>query len=125
MKKMTLTGLLAVALSVLGQEGSTPAPLPAEAIKPVQTRMDIGTELADETEKLKEKFDAGKTTEADLTDNLKSINDLLVKHVKDGNREQLARLYLLDARIYADGFKNTARARAIWTQVTRDFSGTV
>jgi len=93
--------------------------------KPATNKVDFAPELEAVTDQLKEKFDAGKTTESDLAVNLKSIKHLIVKHIKDGNREQLARLYLLDAHIYADGLTNTAKARAIWIQVARDFPGTL
>jgi thiol-disulfide isomerase/thioredoxin len=37
----------------------------------------------------------------------------------------VARLYLLDAHIYGDGFKDEFMARAIWGQVEKDFPGTL
>ena len=55
---------------------------------------------------------------------LKAINGLIVKYQQDGNREQLARLYLLDARIYADAFDDDAKSKAIWAHVTKTFPGT-
>jgi thiol-disulfide isomerase/thioredoxin len=103
------------------------------AIVPVQyhlaasrasAEVDFSTNLAEVTAQLKAKFDDYKTTATDLAPNLKAINTLITKHLKNGNREQLARLYLLDAHIYADGLKKTSRARAIWQQIIRDFPGT-
>jgi thiol-disulfide isomerase/thioredoxin len=126
MKKVMFALLMAAAFETLGQAGETQAqttPAPATARK--VEKVDFAPELAAVTAQLKEKFDAGKTSEADLSENLAAINDLMMKHVKDGNREQLARLYLLDAHIYADGLTNTARARAIWAQVVREFPGTL
>jgi thiol-disulfide isomerase/thioredoxin len=87
-------------------------------------KVDFLPELTAVTSELKEKFDNGKTNAADLKGSLAAVNALIVKHLKDGNREQLARLYLLDAHIYADGLNDMARARAIWDQVLRDFPGT-
>ena len=87
--------------------------------------MDFASELAQVTTDLKKKFDTKKTSGTNLDENIQAINELIIKHQLDGNREQLARLYLLDAHIYADGLTNTAKARAIWTKVARDFSGTV
>ena len=75
-------------------------------------KTDFAPEVAVVTAQLKEKFDADKITQRDLAENLKAINALIVKHFKDKDREQLARLYLLDAHIYADGLKDTAKARA-------------
>jgi thiol-disulfide isomerase/thioredoxin len=88
-------------------------------------KTDFASEVTVATAQLKEKFDAGTTTERDLAGNLKTINALVVKHFKDKEREQLARLYLLDAHIYADGLKDNAKARAIWAQVARDFPDTL
>jgi thiol-disulfide isomerase/thioredoxin len=88
-------------------------------------KTDFASEVTAATARLKEKFDAGKTTESDLAGNLKDINALIIKHFKDKDREQLARLYLLDAHIYADGLKDTAKARAIWAQVARNFPNTL
>ena len=126
MKRMMFAVLMAVAFETFGQAGEaqvqgTPAPAAARKVE----KVDFAPELAAVTAQLKEKFDAGKTSEADLAENLATINGLIVKHVKDGNREQLARLYLLDAHIYAGGLTNTARARAIWAQVVREFPGTL
>jgi thiol-disulfide isomerase/thioredoxin len=126
MKKLIMAGLV-LAQVVYGQDNgpfeppaSKTSPPPATYVKPVP--VDLGPELADATSKLKDKFDAGKTSESDLAEN---INELITQHIHDGNREQVARLYLLDAHIYADGLKNSARARAIWSQVARQFPGTV
>lgn len=100
------------------------APTTATAAKPTAP-VDFSADLAQVTADLKQKFDAGKTTGTNLDENLKAINALIIKHLKNGNREQLARLYLLDAHIYADALTNTAKARAIWLQVTREFPGTL
>lgn len=126
MKKVMFAVLMAAALETFGQAGEmqaqqTAVPAAARKVEPV----DFEPELAAVTAQLKEKFDAGKTSETDLAGNVASINGLIVQHLKDGNREQLARLYLLDAHIYADGLKDLAKARAIWAQVARDFPGTI
>jgi thiol-disulfide isomerase/thioredoxin len=126
MKKVMFAVLMAAGIEAFGQAGETQVQepqVPAAARK--AEKIDFAPELAAVTTQLKEKFDAGKTSAADLAGNLASINGLIVQHLKDGNREQLARLYLLDAHIYADGMKDNARARAIWAQVSRDFPGTI
>jgi thiol-disulfide isomerase/thioredoxin len=73
---------------------------------------------------VKDKFDAGKTTQADLDENIKAIAQLILQHQADPDRLQLSRLYLLDAHIYADGLKDTAKARSIWNWVAKCFPGT-
>ncbi|HTX22688.1 MAG TPA: TlpA disulfide reductase family protein [Candidatus Aquilonibacter sp.] len=126
MKKIMFTVLLGAAFTASAQnfvEEVTPS---ARTLAKLGTNLvDFSSELANVTAQLKAKFDAGKTNEADLQENLTAINDLIVRHINDGDREQLARLYLLDAHIYADGLKEPARARAIWGQVVRDFPGTL
>jgi len=104
----------------------------AQSPEPVRTpakvasnNVDFAPELDAATAQLKAKFEAGKTNAADLQENLTAINLLIAKHLKDGKREQLARLYLLDAHIYADGLNEPNRAQAIWEQVARDFPGTL
>lgn len=84
----------------------------------------IQSEVAAVTAQVAEKFKANKITEADMAGVLKAINGLIVKYQQDGNREQLARLYLLDARIYADAFDDDAKSKAIWAHVTKTFPGT-
>lgn len=87
--------------------------------------VDFAPELNAVTAQLKAKFDAGKTNAANLRENLAAIQALLAKHVKDGKRDQVARLYLLDAHIYGDALGDKSRAEAIWKQVLRDFPGTL
>ena len=117
MKRLLLAATLAGVISVSGQT-VTSAPQKTGWV-------DFGPELAKVTADLKQKFDAPHAAKDSFDANLKAINALIVQHLQDGNREQLARLYLLDAHIYADGLNNPARARAIWSKVVTDFSGTV
>jgi thiol-disulfide isomerase/thioredoxin len=105
----------------LGQTQETPKAPAKTAVKAV----DFAPELDAVTAQLKTKFEGGKTNLTDLQENLTAINALILKHVKDGKREQVARLYLLDAHIYADGLNDKNRAQAIWEQVLRDFPGTL
>jgi len=123
MKQLLLAACLATALNVHGQTAGTDAK-ETTAPKKVE-KVDFAPELAAVTADLKQKFDAKKTSGTNLDENILAINALIALHIKDGNREQLARLYLLDAHIYADGLTNTVKARAIWAQVLRDFPGTV
>jgi thiol-disulfide isomerase/thioredoxin len=133
MKTIMLAVLLTAALTASAQNNSNPMvedvtswweEVPSQASKPAAAKVDFAPQLAAVTAQLKDKFDAGKTNAADLNENLESIKSLIVLHFKDGNREQLARLYLLDAHIYADGLNDTSKAQAIWGQVIRDFPGT-
>jgi len=96
-----------------------------ESAKPAETGVDLTPELAAVTAQLKAKFDTGETNAADLAESHQAIVALLIKHGRDGNREQVARLYLLDAHIDADGWHDFARANAIWTLVCQKFPRTV
>jgi len=121
---LCLVAVLAIGGQTVSAQTQT-APAAAGAAPKKAEKVDFAPDLAQVTADLKNKFDAKKTSATDLEENLKAINDLILKHQMDGNREQLARLYLLDAHIYADGLTNSARARAIWVKVARDFPGTV
>jgi thiol-disulfide isomerase/thioredoxin len=128
LKSLLCGGFLVVALTAAAQNipvgpAATPVRAPA-LVSPAGTRVDFASDLAEVTALLKAKFDAGQTNADDLAENLDMINKLITRHIKDGNREQVARLYLLDAHIYGDGLKDIFRARAIWGQVVRDFPGT-
>jgi thiol-disulfide isomerase/thioredoxin len=124
MKKiLLLMVVMSMTLVLKAQDSIAPVMVGSYGTPPA--KVDLGPELAQVTADLKKKFNAHTTTEADLAENLQAINALIAKHLGDGNREQLARLYLLDAHIYADGITNLAKARAIWEQVTRDFPGTL
>ena len=87
--------------------------------------VDLSPELAQVTADLKKTFDAGKIGGTNFNGNLNAITGLIRDHYKEGKREQVARLYLLVAHIYADGLTNSVKARAIWNQVVRDYPGTV
>jgi len=112
--------IIFISLTALVLDLSRPSAVAADT-----NQTDFVTAVTAVTVQLKAKFDAGKTTEADLAENLQAINDLITKHQKDRDREQLARLYLLDAHIYADGLKKSAKARSIWAYVVANFPGTL
>ena len=123
MERLCFAILLTSLLSTYGQ--TVPAE-PKRAAAPHKIELvDFAPELAKVTDDLKQKFAGPHSDGTNFDDNLQSIKSLILQHFKDGNREQVARLYLLDAHIYADGLTNTAKARAIWKTVLRDFPGTL
>jgi thiol-disulfide isomerase/thioredoxin len=116
MKRFLFATLLTAWLPVHGQTA------PAEPMSKKPELVDFAPDLASVTTDLKQKFNEPAPS---FDDNLNAINALIVQHLKDGNREQVARLYLLDAHIYADGLTNKARARAIWSKVMQEYPTTV
>jgi thiol-disulfide isomerase/thioredoxin len=116
MKRFLFVTLLTIGWPVYVQ--TLPAAPQSKKLEPV----DFAPDLAKATADLKQKFDE---PTPNFDDNLKAINALIVQHLKDGNREQVARLYLLDAHIYADGLTNKARARAIWNKVIQEYPTTL
>jgi thiol-disulfide isomerase/thioredoxin len=124
MKKLLFTGLLAAGLTALGQSLFTPQQFVIPQKSATTNKVDFTPELDAVTARLKQQFDSGKTSETEMLGTLGDINGLIAKYVLNGKREQVARLYLLDAHIYADGLKDKTKARAIWNQVVRDFPGT-
>jgi len=124
MKKILIAGMLAAGLIVLGQVRFTPQPIVIPQKPATTNKVDFAPELEAVTASLKQQFDSGKTSETEWLRALGDVNHLISKYALDGKREQVARLYLLDAHIYADGLTNKNKARAIWNQVVRDFPGT-
>lgn len=120
LKHLFLAALLTAVLPLQSQTVA-PTTAPTKKAQPV----DFSAELAQVTADLKQKFEGLPAAKTNFDANLQAINALILQHQKDGSREQLARLYLLAAHIYADGLTNTTRAVAIWSTVTRDFPGTV
>ena len=132
MKKILilLAASLAAAFAACAQTNSSvesvpPASMAGATNNPSASGVDFTPELAAVTAQLKAKFDAGQTTGEKLGPTRRAITALIVKYAKEGNREQLARLYLLDAHIYADGLHAPARARAIWQLVVQNYPHTV
>jgi thiol-disulfide isomerase/thioredoxin len=124
MKKLLVTGVLVAGLTALGQSRFTPQQFVIPQKPATTNKVDLAPELEAVTARLKQQFDSGKTSETEMLSTLGDVNGLISKYALNGKREQVARLYLLDAHIYADGLKDKTKARAIWNQVVRDFPGT-
>ena len=121
-----------MAAVTLAQFAPTEVTLPKTAPATSQTpasggpagSVDISADLDKLTADLKGKFDAGQTNAADLKENQEAIKALILKHRVDGKRDQVARLYLLNAHIYADALDDAPKARAIWMYVAKTYYGT-
>lgn len=86
---------------------------------------DLTPDLTRMTADIKTKLDAGLVGGTNYDDSLQTLKAFIIQHARDGKRDQLARLYLLVAHVYADGLTNTVKARAVWSQVVHDFPGTL
>lgn len=122
-RAVAFVSLFGSAVAVFGDPPSS-QPAPDVVVRTNTTAPTFSSEVAEATASLKEKFDAHRTTAEDLAENIKALNELIVKHANDADREQLGRLYLLEAHIYADGLGDTNRAQSVWTYVSRIFPGT-
>lgn len=80
-------------------------------------------ELQNLVTKVRADLQAGKTTKAELSDDLKQFDTLLAEH-KDEKTEAVAEILYVKATIYAQVFQDTATADALMKQLTNDFSGT-
>jgi thiol-disulfide isomerase/thioredoxin len=126
MNKLACIAVAVVALIITSQSGRAQAAPTDSNVSPKSSRgLDLGSELSAATTHLKQKFSQGKTNAIDLAENQQEIEQLITKYSDSGNREQVARLYLLDAHIYSDGLANSAKAQAILGQILRDFPKTI
>jgi len=119
--KLFAVVILSLAVCAYGQTNTPKASATSKKIEWVDFSADLDRVTAD----LKQKFDSPPEARTNFEANLRSINTLILQHQKDGNREQLARLYLLAAHVQADGLTNNAKAMAIWTRVILDFPKTL
>lgn len=84
---------------------------------------DASQELRDLVTKVRTDIQAGKTTEADLSDDLKQFDVLLAEH-KGEKTDAVARILYMKAMLYSQVIHDTAKSDALMSQLTNDFSGT-
>lgn len=101
------------------------ATLPCHFILAQQSQQtnDATAELQDLVMKVRADLQAGKTTKAELSDDLKRFDTLLAEH-KGEKTEAVAEILYVKATIYAQVLQDTATADALIKQLTNDFSGT-
>jgi thiol-disulfide isomerase/thioredoxin len=84
---------------------------------------DVSTQLKALVMKVRTDIQAGKTTEAALSDDLKQFDVLLAQH-KGEKTDAVAQILYVKATLYAEVIQNTAKADALMKQLTNDYSGT-
>ncbi len=83
-------------------------------------KADASAELKALVSKIQNKLRQGKTTEADLADELKQFDALLAEH-KGEKTDDVARILFMKAALYEQVFKDTAKGDALMAQLKRDF----
>lgn len=84
---------------------------------------DPSTELQGLVAKIKADIHAGKTTEAELADDLKQFDALLAEH-KGEKTDAVAEILFMKATLYSEVFQDTAKADALMKQLKTEFQGT-
>ncbi len=87
------------------------------------TDADVSAQLKALVLKVRSDIQAGKTTEAALSDDLKQFDALLAEH-KGEKTDAVAQILYVKATLYAQVIQNTAKADALMKQLTNDYSGT-
>jgi peroxiredoxin len=83
----------------------------------------VGTEVKGIVAAVREKMQAGKTSEADLADELKRFEALFAKH-KGEKSEEMASAAILRAQLYTQVIKDDAKGKALLDQVAKDYPDT-
>jgi thiol-disulfide isomerase/thioredoxin len=73
--------------------------------------------------KINTDLEAGKHTEADLSDDLKQFDALLAEH-KGEKTDAVAQILVAEAMLYSDVLNDGDKSEALMHQLTNDFSGT-
>ncbi|HEV2318916.1 MAG TPA: TlpA disulfide reductase family protein [Verrucomicrobiae bacterium] len=84
---------------------------------------DATQELKSLITKVRADIQAGKTTETDLSDDLKQFDALLAEH-KGEKTDAVARILYMKAMIYSEVIHDSAKSDALMNQLTNEFSGT-
>ena len=84
---------------------------------------DAKAELQELVGKVKAKIQAGKTTEADLSDELKAFDALLAEH-KGEKTDDVAQILVMKAMLYVQVIKDDPKAVAVLTELKTDFPDT-
>ncbi len=88
-----------------------------------QQTNDSSPELTALVIKIQTDLQAGKHTEADLSDDLKQFDVLLAKH-KGEKTDAVARILYMKILLYSQVIGDATKADALMNQLTNDFSGT-
>jgi len=88
-----------------------------------QEKSKAATELNELVGKVRTKIQAKKTTEADLSDELKQFDTLLAEH-KSEKTDDVAQILVMKAMLYREIIKDEAKGDAAMAQLQKDFPDT-
>lgn len=91
--------------------------------QPVETNLDLHSQLQALVLQVQDKHEAGKTNEADFADVLQTL-DRLIASQKGTNSEQAASLTFMKAQLYLEVLKNDAKGVEIVKQIRADYPNT-
>lgn len=120
MNPRTLVCSAALLCSLIPAAARSETPAPAAATAPADA---IKAETTALIERVKAKLQAGQTTEAALSDELKAFDELLAKHAP-GKTNEAAKIGFMKAMLYLQVFNNQEAGLAQLKQVGRDFPDT-
>lgn len=112
---MKIRSLLLLALSVIA--------LAAYAAEPAPAAASVATELRALVEKARAKLEAGSTTEAALSEEIKGFDALLAAH-KGEATDEMAEVLFMKAALYLQALGETEKGAQLLRQVKTDFPGT-
>lgn len=114
---LALAACLWTQAGLQAQPTGTPTGTPATAPSPMQTK------LHELVLQVQTKIKAGKNTEADLQDELKSLDALLASE-KGAKTDDAALVLFLKAQLYLEVIKNTDKGTALIKQLKTDYPDT-
>lgn len=125
MKIRSLLTLAALLIPLLAASNLPAAEADAVNTNSVADKPDPATEAAmadlkDLVTKINGKIQSGKTTEADLGDNLKEFDALIAKN-KDAKPEAKAQILSMKAQLYLEVLQDPEKALPIFKQIKTDF----
>jgi peroxiredoxin len=115
--------LIAIVATVLLAFGSNAVAAEKKDAKAASEKKDAKVQLGELVEKIQAKLKDGKTSESDLTAELKEFDKLLAEH-KDEKTDDVAQILFMKAMLYLQVFDNTEKGIELVKQIKKDFPET-